>query len=158
MTGMQFVVCALFGTADKTGTWRRHSLTRPFFVRIEGIDQWVTIKGVRCDYLVILMVHGGPGNPNTVDSVLTVDQLARDGIAVAKRRPALFHAYVGTAQLVSQRANMTAFYTKTLERVRDAGNEKTAATLTALGAPPWLNPRAFGVVRRAAGTGRCRTR
>ena len=182
------------------------------FVRIEGIDQWVTIDGARCDNPVILMVHGGPGNPNTphaeavygawtqdftlvqwdqrgagktfgrnpntVDSVLTVDQLTRDGIAVAEwatqrlgqpkvilmgsswgsalgvhmaqRRPALFHAYVGTAQLVSQRANMAAFYTKTLERVRAAGDEKTAAALTALGAPPWLNPRAFGLARRAS--------
>ncbi len=182
------------------------------FVQIEGIDQWVTIDGAHCDNPVILMVHGGPGNPNTphaeavygawtqdftlvqwdqrgagktfgrnpdtANSVLTVDQLTRDGIAVtewvtqrlgqkkvilmgsswgsalgvhmAQRRPALFHAYVGTAQLVSQKANMAAFYANTLERVRAAGDEKTAAALTVLGAPPWLNPRAFGVVRRAS--------
>jgi pimeloyl-ACP methyl ester carboxylesterase len=36
------------------------------FVQIGGIEQWVTIKGSRCDNPVILMVHGGPGNPNTV--------------------------------------------------------------------------------------------
>lgn len=182
------------------------------FVRIEGIDQWVTIDGARCDNPIILMVHGGPGNPNTpyaeavygawtqdftvaqwdqrgagktfgrnpgtADTVLTVDQLARDGIAVAEwvaqrlgqkkvilmgsswgsvvgvhmaqRRPTLFHACVGTAQMVSQQANMDAFYTKTLERAQAAGDEKTAAALTVLGTPPWLIPRAFGVVRRAS--------
>jgi pimeloyl-ACP methyl ester carboxylesterase len=36
------------------------------FVPIGGIEQWVTIKGDHCDNPVILMVHGGPGNPNTV--------------------------------------------------------------------------------------------
>ena len=182
------------------------------FVRIEGIDQWVTMDGARCDKPVILFVHGGPGNPNTpyaeavygawtqdftlvqwdqrgagktfgrnpatADTVLTVDQLARDGIAVAEwvsqrlgqkklilmgsswgsvlgvhmaqRRPELFHAYIGSSQLVSAHANMAAFYAKTLARLRAAGDEKTAATLAALGAPPWLNPRAFGIVRRAS--------
>lgn len=182
------------------------------FVPIEGIDQWVTIDGARCDNPIILFVHGGPGNPNTpyadavygawtkdftlvqwdqrgsgktfgrnpgtVDSVLTVDQMSRDGIAVAEwinqrlgqkkvilmggswgsvlgvhmahRRPELFHAYIGTAQMVKEQTNMAAFYAKTLARVRATGDEKTAATLTALGAPPWLNPRAFGMVRRAS--------
>ena len=182
------------------------------FVRIEGIDQWVTIDGEHCDQPIILMVHGGPGNPNTpfaaavygawakdftvvqwdqrgagktfgrnpdtVNHVLTVDQLTRDGVAVAEwaaqrlgqkkvilmgsswgsvlavhmaqRRPALFQAYIGTAQMVSARANMAAFYAKTLARTQAAGDEQTTATLTALGAPPWRNPRAFGVVRRAS--------
>ena len=182
------------------------------FVRIEGIDQWVTIDGARCDNPVILFVHGGPGNPNTpyaeavygawqqdftlvqwdqrgagktfgrnpgtVNTVLTVDQLTRDGIALAEwvnqrlgqkklilmgsswgsvlgvhmaqRRPELFHAYIGTAQLVAEQVNMAAFYAKTLARVRAAGDEKTTAALIAAGAPPWFNPRAFGVVRRAS--------
>lgn len=32
------------------------------FVRIGGIEQWVTIKGERCANPVILFLHGGPGN------------------------------------------------------------------------------------------------
>lgn len=36
------------------------------YVRIGGIEQWVTIKGNDCSNPVILFVHGGPGNPNTV--------------------------------------------------------------------------------------------
>jgi pimeloyl-ACP methyl ester carboxylesterase len=33
------------------------------FVTIGGIAQWVTVKGQRCDNPVVLIVHGGPGNP-----------------------------------------------------------------------------------------------
>ena len=35
------------------------------FVRIGGIEQWVRIKGASCARPVIVVVHGGPGNPNT---------------------------------------------------------------------------------------------
>ena len=33
------------------------------FVPIDGIEQWVTIRGADCANPVVLMVHGGPGNP-----------------------------------------------------------------------------------------------
>lgn len=33
------------------------------YVRIGGIEQWVTVKGRSCANPVVLMVHGGPGNP-----------------------------------------------------------------------------------------------
>ena len=36
------------------------------YVKIGGIEQWVEIKGNDCRNPVILMVHGGPGNPNTI--------------------------------------------------------------------------------------------
>jgi pimeloyl-ACP methyl ester carboxylesterase len=35
------------------------------FVRIGGIEQWVRIKGSSCANPVVVVVHGGPGNPNT---------------------------------------------------------------------------------------------
>lgn len=35
------------------------------FVRIGGIDQWVVIHGQDCANPVVLIVHGGPGNPST---------------------------------------------------------------------------------------------
>lgn len=35
------------------------------YVKISGIEQWVTIKGEDCRNPVILFVHGGPGNPMT---------------------------------------------------------------------------------------------
>jgi len=33
------------------------------FVSIGGIQQWVTIHGADCSNPVLLMIHGGPGNP-----------------------------------------------------------------------------------------------
>lgn len=35
------------------------------FVRIGGIEQWVRIKGSSCAKPIVVVVHGGPGNPNT---------------------------------------------------------------------------------------------
>ena len=35
------------------------------FVVIGGIRQWVTVEGRDCANPVVLIVHGGPGNPNT---------------------------------------------------------------------------------------------
>ncbi|UGQ48525.1 alpha/beta fold hydrolase [Massilia endophytica] len=35
------------------------------FVPINGIEQWITIRGEGCENPVVLVLHGGPGNPNT---------------------------------------------------------------------------------------------
>ncbi|MFZ5658108.1 MAG: alpha/beta fold hydrolase [Pseudomonadota bacterium] len=35
------------------------------FVRIGGIDQWVAVRGRDCGNPIVLIVHGGPGNPST---------------------------------------------------------------------------------------------
>ncbi len=179
-------------------------------VRIGGIQQWITIGGQDCGNPVVLMVHGGPGNPNTPfshalfgawtadfvvvqwdqrgsgktyaanppgeDEALSMEQLTRDGVEVAryvtqrlgKRKvilmggswgsalavnmaqaePELFHAYVGTAQLVSYEDDMGASYARTLRLAREAGDADATTRLEALGPPPWINPRSFGVLRR----------
>ncbi|MCC8468229.1 alpha/beta fold hydrolase [Xanthomonas phaseoli] len=132
-------------------------------VQIGGIQQWVTIEGQDCRNPVVLIVHGGPGNPNTPfahrlfgswtgdftivqwdqrgsgktyaaskpadGERLTMQRLTQDGsevahyasqrlgkpklilmggswgsalsVTIAKANPNLFHAYVGTAQLVT---------------------------------------------------------
>jgi pimeloyl-ACP methyl ester carboxylesterase len=38
-------------------------LAQKGFVPIGGIEQWVTIKGDSCANPVVLIIHGGPGNP-----------------------------------------------------------------------------------------------
>jgi pimeloyl-ACP methyl ester carboxylesterase len=180
------------------------------FVPIDGIQQWVTIRGADCANPVVLMVHGGPGNPSTpfaenlygswekdftlvqwdqrgsgktfaqnpdtATRSLTMALMAKDGVEVAayathrlgkrqvilfggswgsalavnmlKLKPELFSAYQGTSQLVEYRANQSATYTRALELTRAAGDKQAVASLEALGAPPWQNPRAFGIVRR----------
>ena len=35
------------------------------YVTVGGIRQWVTVEGQDCANPVVLIVHGGPGNPNT---------------------------------------------------------------------------------------------
>lgn len=71
------------------------------------------------------------------------------GVEMAKARPELFYAYVGASQMVSARENLAASYARTLELVRAAGDQATLSKLEALGAPPWTNPRGFGILRRA---------
>ena len=180
------------------------------FVQIGGIQQWMTISGRDCANPVVLIVHGGPGNPNTPfaqnlfgdwtkdftviqwdqrgsgktygankpaeGEALTMDRLTQDGVAVArhvrkrlgKRKvilmggswgsalavnmamaaPDLFHAYVGTAQLVNYQDDVRVGYAKTLGLARAANDADSIGKLEALGAPPWTNPRAFGILRR----------
>ena len=41
----------------------KSELNEAGYVIIGGIPQWVTIKGKDCSNPIVLMVHGGPGNP-----------------------------------------------------------------------------------------------
>ncbi len=182
------------------------------FVTLGGIEQWITIQGENRANPVILMLHGGPGNPltpyadavygawekdftlvqwdqrgagrtfgrnpGTADSDLTLARMTLDGVELAeyltkhlktrklilfggswssilgvhmaKARPELFHAYVGTGQMVNHVENQDSSLRTLLALARSAGDAKTVAALEALGTPPWTNPRAFGIFRRAS--------
>ena len=181
------------------------------FVLINGIEQWITMKGDRCDNPVILFLHGGPANPmspyadaiygawqkdftvvhwdqrgggktfirhpKTANEALTMELMVQDGVAVAqylrqvlakdkvilmggswgsalglhmvKARADLFFAYIGTAQIVSQKENQLASYRKTLGLARAASDSNMIKSLEEIGSPPWLSPRNFGILRRA---------
>jgi pimeloyl-ACP methyl ester carboxylesterase len=195
------------------------------FVMIGGIEQWVTISGTNCANPIVLIVHGGPGNPMTPysDAIygswtkqftvvqwdqrgagrtygrnrllperdsrkwtpeqleelppLTIARLTQDGVEVAsyaaarlnqrkvilvggswgsalgvhmvKARSELFHAYMGTGQMVHYTENELSTYEQLLGLARVAKDAQTVATLETLGEPPWTNPRAFGIVRKA---------
>ncbi|WP_426071073.1 alpha/beta fold hydrolase [Janthinobacterium sp. DSP2-3-3] len=70
------------------------------------------------------------------------------GVHMAKARPDLFHAYIGTAQVVNARDNEAGMYREVLALAQAAGDTTTLDKLTALGPPPWRDPRNFGILRR----------
>ncbi|TBR11416.1 MAG: alpha/beta hydrolase [Lysobacter sp.] len=115
-------------------------------------------------------------SPPAPDSVLTLQQMSDDGaelaaylahrygkkkvilwgsswgsilgVHMAKAHPELFHAYLGTSQLVSYRENQAVSYAGLLALVRAADDKSALAVLEGVGAPPWTDPRSFGKVRR----------
>ncbi|GCE29867.1 alpha/beta hydrolase [Dictyobacter alpinus] len=153
------------------------------FIKIGGIDQWITIRGEDQHNPVLFFIHGGPAstysiftpllrpwekyftlvqwdqrgagktfrkNGRTGTGPLTFERLVQDGIEVAeflrtrisqpiilvgssvgsftgtimaRRRPDLFAAYVGTDQNTGPDASELS-YQLTLEWLRNAGNTK----------------------------------
>lgn len=115
-------------------------------------------------------------NPPAETEALTMEQLTADGIAVAEyvthhlgkrkvllwgsswgsmlgihmayERPSLFDAYVGAVQVVEYKANQAALYNRLLQLAGSAKDRDAVGKLETLGAPPWTDPRAFGIARR----------
>lgn len=115
-------------------------------------------------------------NPADAEAELSIEQMAADGVELAalvagalgqdkvilvggswgsalavkmaRARPELFHAYVGSGQLVSGAANLEASFRLQMGLARDAGDADAVAALQAMGPPPWANPRHFGALRR----------
>ncbi|HEX8311204.1 MAG TPA: alpha/beta hydrolase [Chthoniobacteraceae bacterium] len=115
-------------------------------------------------------------NPQTANAQLTIDLMADDGIEVAeylkrhlgadkillvggswgsalgmhmvKRRPDLFHLYVGVGQLVGEKENLASTVARLSALAEAAGDQPTLTALAALGPPPWTNPRNFGILGR----------
>jgi pimeloyl-ACP methyl ester carboxylesterase len=124
-------------------------------------------------------------NPGAAESELTIDRMTKDGVELAaylvrvmntqkiilvggswgsvvgvhmaKSRPDLFHAYVGSGQLVSERENQDDSVRSVLALARAAGDAKTVSAIEALGPPPWTNPRNVGILRRATMTYEAKT-
>lgn len=115
-------------------------------------------------------------NPSVAEADLSIEQMAADGVEIAalvagrlgqdkvilvggswgsalavkmaRARPDLFHAYVGSGQLVSGAANLEASYRLQMGLARAVGDAEAVAALEAMGPPPWTNPRHFGALRR----------
>jgi pimeloyl-ACP methyl ester carboxylesterase len=199
------------GPASSVCASPEQNLNEQGFVEIGGIQQWITIKGRRCDNPVVLFLHGGPGNtlspyadaiygswtneftlvqwdqrgagrtyghnPSAENEGLSIERMSADGVELATyliqhlgvrkiilmgsswgsilgvhmahARPDLFHAYVGTSQVVSYRQNQSESYDQVLVAAAASADIDTLTRLEGLGRPPWTNPRSFGVVRRA---------
>lgn len=182
-------------------------LSEEKYILVGGIEQWITIKGESCSNPIILFLHGGPGNPESIyaDSVygewedtftivhwdqraagktygrnpepaeLSIELMVQDGIEVAEyllsyldedkiilvgsswgsilgiymihKKPELFYAYIGTSQAGLDRDGIYS-YNKTLAFAKEAEDQEAISVLESLGAPPWTNPRNFGIMRR----------
>lgn len=59
------------------------------------------------------------------------------GVLVVQERPDLFHAFIGTGQMVSPRETDRMFYEDTLAWADQTGNKSLAATLRKNGPPPY---------------------
>ncbi len=59
------------------------------------------------------------------------------GVLAVQRHPELFHAFVGTGQMVSQRETDRMFYEDTLAWAEQTGNDALVATLRQNGLPPY---------------------
>ena len=64
------------------------------------------------------------------------------GMAMARRRPDLFSAYVGTGQIIDLAQNEPVSYRLATARAQASGRRKAARELAKLGAPPYPRPQA----------------
>ncbi|MBV4356228.1 alpha/beta hydrolase family protein [Pinibacter aurantiacus] len=181
------------------------------FLLINGIEQWLTIKG-NLSKPVILFLHGGPGSvmspyadhiykqlendfivvqwdqrgagrtfgknaPGELTkeflqaNVLTIDQMAADGIAlteqlckqlkkkkvilfgtswgsalgvtIATKRPDLFYAYVGHSQIVNPDSD-DLLYNKVQQLAQKNNDTASLNKLNAIGKPPYERARTVG--------------
>jgi len=167
------------------------------FVRIGGIEQWLSIRGEHRKNPVLMELHGGPGASNTIftprtrqwerhftiarwdmrgagktfgragepgQGELTFARVIADavevaeyvrercgqqrlillansfgttfGLRLARSRPDLFSAYVGTDQNTCDGSGEDASYLGALERLKQADRSKEVAMLEAMGSDP----------------------
>jgi pimeloyl-ACP methyl ester carboxylesterase len=72
------------------------------------------------------------------------------GIRMARAKPDLFYAYVGTGQVGDATKNYSVAYEALLKKARAVDDQGAIAELTRVGAPPYPSGEGFGVQRKWA--------
>ena len=121
------------------------------FIKIGGIEQWVTIKGDDCTNPVILFVHGGPGNPNTVFAKLPYTAWEKDFTLVQwdqrgagrtfTRNPATAESSLSIERMAQDGTEVAAFittYLKTKQLILFGGSWGSALSVHMAQARPDL--------------------
>ena len=175
------------------------SVVEEHFIRIGGIDQWISIRGEDRNNPVLLVIHGGPGSSYSIftphlrpwekhftivqwdqrgagktfarmgshgGGKISMKQLSSDaidvaeylrarlnqdrlfllassigstfGLQVARRRPDLFYAYIGTDQNVGMARGRYENHRELLDRLRTRGMNKGVRAVERIGADPML--------------------
>jgi pimeloyl-ACP methyl ester carboxylesterase len=122
-------------------TFRRNGRARKDPLTIEGmvqdsieVTEWV-LRHLNQRRLILFAISWG--------TVL--------GTLMAKRRPDLFWAYVGTGQFVNWTTSEPLGYELALERAQMLGDGKTLKALKTIGPPPYADEKTLGAERRAMG-------
>jgi pimeloyl-ACP methyl ester carboxylesterase len=72
------------------------------------------------------------------------------GVHMARARPDLFYAYVGTGQMVNERDAEPLDYRSVLDKARARGDQRAIAELEKIGPPPYRTQADLGVQRKWA--------
>jgi len=70
------------------------------------------------------------------------------GVMMAKARPDVFSAYVGTAQVADSTRNYAVAYSDLLKKAEASGDRRALDELKEVGPPPYTDGRGFGVQRK----------
>jgi len=195
----------------QAGSRERAPVDEGMFVAINGLDQWITIRG-RDQSNPALLIVSGPGtafsrmapffapwekdftlvqwdqpgagathakNSEGATGLLTLERLTHDAIAVAefvcahlgvsriivlgvsggsaiglmmaRHRPDLLHAYVGTGQIVNWARQDSLSYAMLLARARAHSDAEAIAELERIGPPPYAEAATDAVKSKYAG-------
>ena len=180
------------------------------YLKVGGIEQWVTIRGEDRDNPVVLVLHGGPGdatnpwghagfrawlktytvvqwdqrgagrtlgrNGTASAATLTLDRLVQDGVELAdalrtslrkdkvillghswgsvlgvlmaKAKPDLFSAYVGTGQVGDPARGYHMAFDALIGKARALDDSRALRELQEIGPPPYKDGRGYQVQRR----------
>ena len=70
------------------------------------------------------------------------------GVFMAKARPELFHAFVGTGQVADPARNYAVAYAALVEKASREGNSRAVEELKAVGPPPYKDGKGFAIQRK----------
>jgi pimeloyl-ACP methyl ester carboxylesterase len=117
---------------DQRGAGRTYVLNGGADETAAGMDQIID-DGIRVSEFTRTLLHK--------DRIIVLGESWGSAVALemARTRPDLFYAYVGTGQSVDMPRTQTMTYDLLLERVRSEHDEKASSQLVSIGPPPYAD-------------------
>jgi pimeloyl-ACP methyl ester carboxylesterase len=129
---------------DQRGAGRTYFLNGGADQTATGMDQIIN-DGIQVTEFTRKLLHQ--------DKIILLGESFGSALALemARRRPDLFYAFVGTGQSVDMRRAEVLTYEMLLRLVRAAHDEKATGQLVALGPPPYADPARLASEQRIEG-------